>query len=111
MPELLESLKNTLEPTPEGVCLRVKVVPGASRNRIAGVLADRLKITVAAPPAGGQANRMACDLIAVVFGIPRGNIELLKGHAQPQKSILLIGVTLCRATEVLTRALQHKNKK
>ena len=36
--------------------IRVKAVPGAKREEIAGALGDRLKIRVAQPPEGGRAN-------------------------------------------------------
>ena len=35
------------------VLLLVKMVPGASRDEIAGVVGDRLKVRVAAPPEDG----------------------------------------------------------
>src|SRR5688500_13727470 len=46
-----------LRATADGVEIRLKAVPGARRSQIAGVLGDRLKLRIAAPPADGQANR------------------------------------------------------
>ena len=39
----------------EGVLLTVKVVPRASKNEIAGLLGDALKIRLQAPPVEGKA--------------------------------------------------------
>ncbi len=48
--------------------LRVKVVPGASRSEIVGVLGDPLKIRIAAPPEKGKANQALLQLIADWLG-------------------------------------------
>jgi len=41
-----------------------QAVPGASRSGIAGVLGDRLKVRISAPPEAGKANDAICELIA-----------------------------------------------
>ena len=51
----------------DDLVLRVKAVPGAKRDAIAGALGDRLKIRVAAPPEDGQANAAIRALLARVF--------------------------------------------
>jgi len=92
---------DVLGTTADGVSLRIKVVPGASRTGMVGLLGDRVKIAVSAPPTGGRANRAVCDLLSTAFGVPRRNVVVARGHGRPQKTIDLVGLSLCRATEVL----------
>jgi uncharacterized protein (TIGR00251 family) len=69
---------------PGGCELRLKVVPGASREQVAGPLGDRLKVRVAAPPEGGKANRAVCGLIAALTG---ARAEVAAGHGSPEKTV------------------------
>lgn len=89
----------------DGIVLRVKVVPGASRTKVAGVLGDRLKVSVAAPPEDGKANRAVCELMAQVFGVSLREVAIIEGHTQPRKSVSVDGVKLCAAVEVLGRLI------
>ena len=52
-----------IEMTDQGVEFSVKVVPGGSRDEIAGMLGDALKIKVSAQAEGGKANRAVCELL------------------------------------------------
>ena len=75
--------------TPVGLELRVKVVPGASRDQFAGLLGDRLKIRVAAPPEAGKANAAVLALLGRWLG--RQDLQVLAGHAAAVKPILVPG--------------------
>ncbi|MCC7203447.1 MAG: DUF167 domain-containing protein [Phycisphaeraceae bacterium] len=94
---------------PAGPLLRIKVVPGASRSRIAGLLGDRLKVQVAAPPEGGKANKAVCELIADLLGVPARQITVETGHAQPAKTLRLTGVDHGRAVELLQAAAARRH--
>ena len=72
--------------------LQVKVVPGASRNRVVGMLGDALKVQVAAAPEKGKANEAVRDVLAAFFGVKIGQIELISGQTQPRKTFLVNGV-------------------
>jgi len=76
----------------------VKVVPGASRQRVAGVLGDRLKLSVPAPPEGGKANAAVCKLVASILGVPARDVAVTAGMTRPQKTLSIQGVTLEQAT-------------
>lgn len=70
----------------------VKVVPGASRDRIAGVLGDALKVQVAAPPEGGKANAALCELLAQALGINARDVQVVAGAASPRKTVVVRGL-------------------
>jgi uncharacterized protein (TIGR00251 family) len=83
--------------------LNVKVVPGASRNQIAGRLGEDVKIQVTAPPEGGEANKAVIDLLADCLDIQAYRIKLVRGHYQPRKSFQIAGLSLEQVNEKLAK--------
>ncbi|MCH2132889.1 MAG: DUF167 domain-containing protein [Phycisphaerales bacterium] len=81
--------------------LRIKAVPGASRDAIAGRLGDRLKIRVAAPPEDGKANHAIIALLARTLSLPGSRLEIVAGHTAREKTIQLSGITLDAASDKL----------
>lgn len=75
-----------------GVTFAVKVVPGAARNRIAGVLGDALKVQVTAPAEGGKANERLCEVLAAALDVPVRAVHVQSGHGNPRKVIAIDGV-------------------
>lgn len=84
----------------DGVRFALKVVPGASRDRIAGQLGDALKIAVAKPPQDGAANKAVIRLLAAALGIPPANVSIVRGQTNPRKEVLIAGLD---AQELSTR--------
>jgi len=76
------------------VLLEVKVVPGASRTRLAGAIGERLKIAVAAPPEKGRANAAVTKLLAKECGLRRQDVTVESGATSPRKTIRLRGRTV-----------------
>jgi uncharacterized protein (TIGR00251 family) len=74
--------------------LRVKVVPGASRTKVMGVLGDRLKIAVAAPPEAGQANAAVVAVLARVLQLSERAVMIVAGHTQPRKLVAVRGLSV-----------------
>ncbi len=83
---------------PEGVIVRVRVVPGASRTEIKGRYGNVIKIRVSAPPEGGRANRAVVDLFERLVG---GGVEIVKGSSSQSKSVLIRGVDRSTVAEAL----------
>ncbi len=79
----------------------LKVVPGASRSRVVGVLGDRLKVSVAAPPEAGAANAEVCRLLAAALGLRPSAVRVSAGHGSPRKTVSVVGVTLSQVRTAL----------
>jgi hypothetical protein len=79
-------------PHPEGTIIALKVVPGASRERVVGPLGDRLKVAVQKPPEKGAANKAVCALLAKALGVRPADVRLLRGEARPEKDLLVLGM-------------------
>jgi hypothetical protein len=86
-----------ITPGPGRIVLTLKVVPGASRTKVAGAWGTALKVTVAAPPEAGQANAAVIELLASVFGVRRSDVAIVSGHTQPLKRVAVSGVTAAQA--------------
>jgi len=85
----------------DGVVVRLKVVPGASRSRIVGALGDRLKVQVAAPPEGGKANKAVIDLLAETLGVAVRDVTITTGHSQAMKTARVRGVNVAEARQAM----------
>ena len=85
-----------------GALVHVKVVPGASRSRIAGLLGDRLRVQIAAPAERGKANAALLSLLAEKLGCRSGELRVVRGHTSPQKSVHIPG----RSPTEVERCLQ-----
>jgi uncharacterized protein (TIGR00251 family) len=81
-----------LETKQGAVLMGVKVVPGASRTKVVGVLDGRLKVTVAAPPEKGKANTALTALLARRLGLSRRDVSIESGHGSPLKTVRLANI-------------------
>ena len=80
----------------------VKVVPGSRSSSIVGMLGDRLKIKVAAPPEDGKANAAVCALMAETLGIATRAVEVIAGTSNPEKTLRVTGVSAADARSKLS---------
>jgi uncharacterized protein (TIGR00251 family) len=91
-----------VQPCPGGAVIALKVVPGASRERVVGALGERLKVTVRKPPEKGAANKAVCALLAQALGLRSADIQVLRGETRPEKDVLVRGL----APEEVSRRLR-----
>lgn len=95
-----------LVPTGDGVLIRLRVSPGAKRSSLDGAYGeDALKLRVAAPPVGGQANAEAERFLAKLLGVPRSEVAVVRGVSGRDKSVLVRGAAEGELGEALSDQL------
>ncbi len=88
----------------DGVQFAVKVVPGATRDRVVGPLGEALKVQVTAPPELGKANARLCEVLAAALGVPPRAVQVKSGLSSAHKVVVVQGLT---ATAVQERLRAH----
>lgn len=76
----------------DDLLLRIKAVPGAKRDAIAGPLGDRLKVRVSAPPEAGRANAAICAIVAETLKVRPRQVAVEVGATSPEKVLRLAGL-------------------
>lgn len=74
---------------PDGVAFKIHVQPKASRNQVAGLHGDALKIRLTAPPVDGAANAMCVHFLAEQLGVSRSSVTITAGHAGRTKHVVI----------------------
>ena len=72
--------------------LTIKVVPGSSREDIAGWLGDELKVRVRQVPEAGKVNQAVRKLHSKTLATPLQNVRIVSGESSPRKTIEIIGL-------------------
>jgi len=76
-----------------GVVFTVKVVPGASRTEISGIMGDKLKIKVSAPAEKGKVNRCLVEFLAKTIGVKKSDVSIISGQTSRSKQIRVLGIS------------------
>jgi hypothetical protein len=85
----------------DSVTFDVKVVPRASRDKLGPRVGDRVKVQLTAPPVDGAANDALRALLAKAFGVPRGQVTIVRGETSRQKTVRVDGATAAQLAALL----------
>lgn len=75
------------------IIIKVKIVPGSSKNKIIGPYNDALKISIAAPPVEGKANKKCIAYLAKYFDVAKSKIEIISGQTSKNKLIKIYDIS------------------
>ena len=88
-----------------GVLLQLSVMPNAKRTEVDGLHDGALRVRLAAPPIDGRANEALVAWLAKALGVPKRDVELLRGESGRRKQVA-IAVSLDAAARWLAEVLQ-----
>ena len=77
--------------TEDGIIFKVKVQPKASKNGIAGLYQDALKIRLTAPPVEGKANKALIDFLSDRLRVKKSQLKIVSGQLSKIKVIKVVG--------------------
>ncbi|MBT3182221.1 MAG: YggU family protein [Deltaproteobacteria bacterium] len=77
-----------------GVTLDCHITPRSSRRTIRGVRNGALAVSLQSPPVDGQANAELIKFISKLLGIPKSNVQIIKGQLSRHKSLIIHDVNI-----------------
>ena len=77
----------------ETVAFSVRVVPRASRDKIAGIHDGALRVRLTAPPVEGAANEALVAFLSGVLRVPKRDIEIVSGQTARNKVVSVYGLS------------------
>ena len=83
------------------VTFAIKVIPRASKNQVAGVEGDTIKIRLNAPPVEGKANEALIEFLADALDVRRAQIEIVMGYSSRYKIVRVSGASAKQIEEKL----------
>ncbi len=99
MRETTRKLEFKIREAHGGAAFPVHVTPRSDRDEISGWYADALKVRLTAAPVEGAANEALTRLLAKCLGVPKRNIEILKGGSSRNKLVCVVGLSPCEVVE------------
>jgi len=90
-----------LRDTEDGVTLRVRVRPRASRDALGGEHEGALVVRLSAPPVAGAANEALARFLGRTLGVAPSAVRVLMGHTARQKLVAIAGLDAASTRERL----------
>jgi len=82
--------------------LQIRVIPKAKRNSIEIGDDGLFKVRVTAVPERGKANDAVIALLSKLIGVPKRDIQIVRGHSARNKLVRVEGATAKQVIEKLS---------
>ena len=89
--------------TEKGGCIFINIhlQPRASKNEIAGIHGESIKLRLTSPPVDGAANSPAIEFFAKKLGVQKSKITIVSGEKSRHKTLKVAGISLEEAVTAL----------
>lgn len=101
--------ENVLKIVDDGIILRLRISPNASKNQFI-FAEDMIKLKITAQPIENKANKAVIEYLSKLFKVPKTKITILKGDTSKEKT-LLIKTTDMEKIENIKTILSEVDKK
>ena len=81
--------------------MRIRLIPRAGRDAIAGERDGAVLIRIAAPPVDGKANAALIAFVATTLGMPKSAVRIVRGETSRDKVVAIDGLTANAARAAL----------
>jgi hypothetical protein len=92
-----------LRDTADGLTLRVRVPPRASKDALCGEREGALLVRLTAPPVEGRANDALARVLGRALGVAPSSVRVLRGETGRDKLVAVAGLAAEVARERLAR--------
>ncbi|HEY3426780.1 MAG TPA: DUF167 domain-containing protein [Negativicutes bacterium] len=100
---MLELTGLNYQEDPEGVSVKIRVQPRSSRNSLAGINGDSLKVTLTSPPVEGEANVACVNFMAKSFAVAKNQVSIIAGHKSRNKIVKITGINKADLAAVINK--------
>ena len=78
-----------IQEKPDGLIVNIRVQPRSSRNQIAGLHGDALKLNLTAPPVDNAANKALAAYLAGLLPVAKSAITIVSGQTGRNKQVMI----------------------
>jgi uncharacterized protein len=90
-----------IKPCENGIRFSAIIQPRSSKNEVAGVYNDALKIRLTSPPVDGEANKACLRFFSKWLGISPSKVSIVQGFTSKNKTIEVVDLTEKQFHEIL----------
>lgn len=90
------------------IFINIHLQPRASKNEIAGIHGDSIKLRLTSPPVEGAANSHVIEFLAKKLGIQKSKITIVSGEKSRHKTLKIEGLTKTEAASSMGLDITHQ---
>jgi len=92
------------------VLIDLKVIPGASKDEVVGILGQALKIKVTTAPENGKANKACEKLLAKFFQTKKQAVTIVSGMTSTTKTVKIENISKETISRIINETISGKPK-